>query len=303
MPARHRGGTAAAAAAAPAAASTGCGSFCGDCGGDLAASAFCPNTGKAHEVPAAAAAAVPACPLCELTTPFCPVSGKPHNATALRQDAAKRRHAANHEALKLTSTVLHPTDEQIAQFRRQATEETQMAMITKKAGPSLPENMRRRIPEKDLQQLKDDGYGIFAPGNPAMEKVDGQGQPKPARSAQQIADLLAATAPNTVADKRFRLDMPPTPKGADGGGGGGGGGRPPGATADTSKHFEQFMKQGPAGANKTSMFVKALMVCVLVLLCMTVFRTIMIAFDPPTRPRMPQPQQQGALSADAEVGA
>eukprot|EP00672_Neobodo_designis_P005351 CAMPEP_0174873782 /NCGR_PEP_ID=MMETSP1114-20130205/75503_1 /TAXON_ID=312471 /ORGANISM="Neobodo designis, Strain CCAP 1951/1" /LENGTH=257 /DNA_ID=CAMNT_0016109107 /DNA_START=25 /DNA_END=798 /DNA_ORIENTATION=+ len=128
---------------------------CADCGLERDAFKYCPETGDKHD-------AATACPDCGLTTPFCAVTGAKHGAlpAGLRRrtggDRAPARPAA--AAAQKASASADATDEMLAYATATAAARRTRAAMTDEERAAL-------------DAFSDEGFGIFAPGNPALTKL------------------------------------------------------------------------------------------------------------------------------------
>lgn len=151
---------------------------CADCGLSSSATKFCAETGKPHVT-------LPVCDACGLSTPFCPVSGMKHGASKPSQQQLRRR------GIEPTSSA------QVAELQKQAAQESIEYALNKERFKRAHVKPVSEKHQELLEALSTDGFGIFAPGNPALAKVQAgaAGHPVP---AEELSGAHRLTLPDSV---------------------------------------------------------------------------------------------------------
>jgi hypothetical protein len=123
--------------------------LCSDCGLTTRNAKFCPATGILHKPPATR------CELCGLTSQFCAETGKPHAVDAKPETQQLRRRTAAGGDDNWSEGALE-----------EALVYSKSSARIKRAQCSWTQEQRDAI-----EAFGQDGFGIFAPGNPALTKM------------------------------------------------------------------------------------------------------------------------------------
>ena len=149
--------------------------LCPTCGLDLRHARFCSETGEPHPRPPSPP---PVCEQCGLSTPFCAVTGARHGAAAdAAADSGPAQAAAALDSGETKRAGLRHRRRPAGGSHANTTDAAHSAVneaITYSMATARARQKRTKMSVANremLAQLEAEGFGIFGPGNPALEKV------------------------------------------------------------------------------------------------------------------------------------